>query len=101
MSDHVDTYGDGILDAVDDPYQTPEMEGVNCTMEIRSQRFGRTAYIPHHMTYQTVLNALTGLFGFLITDAHAGIAVAEVIDPGLTASMIRIGLISINPLYEI
>ena len=49
------------------------------------------------MTYQTVLNALMGLSGFLIRDNHAGVAVAEVIDPGLTASMIRIGLISINP----
>ena len=101
MSDHVDRYGDGTLYSVDDPYNTPLVEGVNCTMEIRSQRFGRTQYIAHRMTYQVVLNALRGLFGFLYTDDHAGSAVAEVIDPGLTGSMIRVGAISVTPILGV
>lgn len=98
MNDQLDIYGDRALLPADDPYNTPMIEDMNCTIRINSQRT-RTAFIPNHLTYQISLNALRGLFLFLYTDDHPASAVGEVIDPGLTGSMIRIGLISISP-YE-
>lgn len=88
--------GDRSLLPADDPYGTPFIEGVNCTISIYSQRT-RTQSIPYRLTYQISLNALEGLFTFLYTDNHAASAVSEIIDPGLTGSMRRIGLISISP----
>ena len=54
--------------------------------------------IPNHLTYAITLNALEGLFGFLYTEGHFVSAITEVIDPGLTGTMVRVGLISIRPL---
>lgn len=98
MSDQLHNYGDKPLLASDDPYFTPLVEGVNCELKIYSQRVPRTQVIPNHLTYQIALNALQGLFTFLYTENHAVSAVSEILDPGLTASMIRVGVISISPL---
>ena len=88
--------GDRSLLPADDPYGTPFDEGVNCAISVYSQRT-RTQSIPYRLTYQISLNALQGLFTFLYTNNHAASAVSEIIDPGLTGSMRRIGLISISP----
>lgn len=98
MNDQLGIYSDRDLLPADDPYNTPVVADMNCTIRISSQRT-RTDFIPNHLTYQITLNALRGLFLFLYTDDHTASAVSEVIDPGLTGSMIRIGLISISP-YE-
>lgn len=98
MDEQLDIYGDRALLDTDDPYNTPVVADMNCTIEIHSQRT-RTGLIPNHLTYQITLNALRGLFLFLYTDNHAASAVTEVFDPGLTGTMSRIGLISISP-YE-
>ena len=96
MVDRKHALGDRSLLPADDPYGTPFDEDVNCTLSVYSQRT-RTQSIPYHLTYQIALNALQGLFTFLYTNNHAASAVSEIIDPGLTGSMRRIGLISISP----
>ena len=98
MESQLYRYGDRSLLPADDPYITPVVEGVDCTMRISSQRVPQTGVIPNHLTYQITVNALEGLYDFLYRDNHAASAVTEVLDPGLTGSMIRVGLISINPM---
>lgn len=98
MSDQLQIYGDRSLLAGDDPYFTPEVEGVNCELKISSRRVPQTQAIPNRLTYQIALNALQGLLTFLYTENHAVSAVSEILDPGLTGSMRRIGVVSINPL---
>lgn len=98
MTDQLQIYGDDrSLLPDDDPYSTPVIEGVDCKMRIVSQRTPGTQSIPHHLTYRIVLNALQGLFQFLYTEDHAVSAVSEVLDPGLTGSMVRVGVVSIRP----
>ena len=98
ISDQLQIYGDRALLPGDDPYYTPEIEGVDCRLKIISQRNPQTRTVPNRLTYQITLNALQGLFKFLYTDNHAASVVSEILDPGLTGSMVRIGVISINPL---
>ena len=71
---------------------------MDCRLKIISQRNPQTRTVPNRLTYQITLNALQGLFTFLYTNHHAASVVSEVLDPGLTGSMVRIGVISINPL---
>ena len=97
MLSQVETHGNARLQAADDPYSTPVVEGMNCTMTINSQRVPGTAVIPNRLTYQVTLNALRGLMEFLFLERHSASAVTEVIDPGVTGSMVRIGLVSIYP----
>lgn len=101
MSDQMRISGDRSLRTADDPYQTPVVEDVNCTMSIYSLRVPDTQLIRYHLTYQITLNALQGLLKFLYTDNHAASAVSEVLDPGLTGNMKRIGLISISPMQPL
>ncbi|KAF6230881.1 hypothetical protein HO173_010997 [Letharia columbiana] len=96
MNAQIRIHGDISLLPADDPYATPVIEGVNCIMSVTSQRT-RTQSIPYRLTYEITLNALQGLNKFLYTDNHAASAVTEVLDPGLTGSMRRIGVISISP----
>ena len=98
MASHINVHGDGPLLPADDPYDTPVIEGENCTIEINSQREPGTQIIPNRLTYLITLNALSGLFFFLYTNNHAAAAVSEISDPSLTGSMIRIGLVGISPL---
>lgn len=95
MSEQMYMYGDRTLLPVDDPYNTPLVEGADCTMKTKSQREPETQLIPHRLTYQVTLSALQGMFEFLCTDSHAVSAVSEDLDPGLTGSMTRVGVISI------
>ena len=100
MSSQLQIYGDRSLLASDDPYFTPEIDGVDCELKMSSQRIPQTQAIPNHLTYQIALNALEGLLTFLYTDNHAFSAVSEIVDPSLTGSMRRIGVVSIKPLGE-
>lgn len=100
MTDQVLIYGDISLLSADDPYNTPVVEGANCKMDIYSQRTPGTQFIPNRLTYQITLNALQGLFQFLYTEYHAVSAVSEILDPGLTGSMIRVGVIRIEPILD-
>lgn len=74
------------------------VQGINCTLRISSNRAGQTGVITNHLTYRITLNALGGLYGFLYEGGRAASAVTEVLDPGLTGSMVGIGIISISPL---
>lgn len=98
MSSHLNAHGDGPLLPADDPYDTPVVEGENCTIKINSQRVPETQIIPNRLTYLIALNALHGLFFFLYTDNHAAATVSEISDPSLTGSMVRIGLVGISHL---
>ena len=98
MSDRLNHFGERALLAIDDPYISPVVPGRDCTLRISSNRAGQTGGIRNHLTYRLTLNALRGLFGFLYEDGHAASAVTEVLDPGLTGSMIGVGTISISPL---
>lgn len=98
MSDKINRFGNRALLAIDDPYITPVVEGMNCTLRISSQRVGQTQLIRNHLTYRVALNALRGLHGFLYEGGHAASAVTEVLDPGLTGSMEGIGVISVSHL---
>ncbi|CAF9907596.1 MAG: hypothetical protein ALECFALPRED_003545 [Alectoria fallacina] len=98
MHDQLQIYGDRALLPRDDPYYTPDVEGADCRLKINSQRNPQTRTVPNRLTYQITLNALQGLFTFLYTDNHAASAVTEVLDPGLTGDMVRIGVVSISPL---
>lgn len=97
MSNQMRVLGDRSLLPADDPYDTGFIEGVDCTLSVFSQRT-RSQSIPNRLTYQITLNALQGLFTFLYTDGHAASAVSEIIDPGLTGSLRRIGLLNITPM---
>ena len=96
MNSQLRIHGNIRLPSDEDPYNTPVVPGKNCQMKIESQRMPMTQRIPYHLTYGITSNALRGLFGFLYTDGHAGSAVTEVIDPGLTGTMEVIGLISLG-----
>lgn len=100
MNGQIRIHGDISLLPADDPYATPVVEDVNCIMSVTSQRT-RTQSIPYRLTYEITLNALQGLNKFLYTDNHAASAVTEVLDPGLTGSMRRIGVISISPVQAL
>ncbi len=94
-----DIYGaDRILQPADDPYDTPVVPDENCTMRINSRRTPGTEFVPNRLTYQVTLNALKGLYGFLYEGERGGSAVSEVADPGITGSMVSIGLVSISPM---
>lgn len=97
MTDQMGLYGDIPLQPADDPYNTPVVESVNCRMNIHSQRTAGTPVISYRLTYQITLNALHGLFQYLYTENHPVTAVTEVVDPGLTGTMMRVGVISIEP----
>ena len=96
MDNELKNYGNVPLQPADDPYIARVSADVDCTMKVESQRLPGKEFIPEHLTYQVTLNALRGLFGFLYSDGHAGHAVTEVIDPGLTGSMMTIGTITIS-----
>ena len=97
MTDQIHALGDRNLLSADDPYTSPVVENVNCTMSIYSLK-SRSQPQVHHLTYQITLNALEGLFQFLYTDGHYASAVTEVADPGLTGTFQGIGLLSISPI---
>ena len=101
MDHQMAIYGDGPLQPVDDPYSASVVAGMKCIVEIASLRRRPTQDIPNALTYQTTLNALRGMFGFMVTEDHAVSALVEVVDPGLTGSMIRIGLMSISRVIEL
>ena len=98
---HVDEqlhiHGDRKLVPLDDPYTTPVVQDVNCTLTLNSYRIPGSERIPIHLTYQISVNALQGTFDYLYTDHHPGSAVSQILDPGLTGTMDRIGLLSISP----
>ena len=96
MTDQIHALGDRTLLPVDDPYTSPVVENVNCTMSIYTLRT-RSQPNPHQLTYRITLNALEGLFQFLYADGHYASAVTEIADPGLTGTFQGIGLMSISP----
>lgn len=89
-------YGNVPLHPADDPYIARVLANKDCTIKVESQRMPGTEFVPEPLTYQVALNALRGLFWFLYLDDHAGHAVTEVIDPGLTGGMMTIGTITIS-----
>ena len=99
MTDQIHTLGDRTLLPTDDPYTSPVVKDVNCTMSIYTLTT-RARPTPYHLTYQITLNALEGLFQFLYADGHYASAVTEIADPGLTGTFQGVGLMSISPLQE-
>lgn len=97
MTDQIHALGDRNLLSADDPYTSPVVEDVNCTMSIYSLK-SRSQPSVHHLTYQITLNALEGLFQFLYTDGRYASAVTEIADPGLTGTFQGIGVMSISPI---
>lgn len=98
---HMDTgviiHGDRPLLPADDPYNTPVVQGKNCTVGIHSYRFPGTEVIVNRLTYEVTVNVLRGLLGFLYSENHAASAVTEVIDPSLTGTMVTVGFATIRP----
>lgn len=65
---------------------------------MNSQRTPGTQVIPQHLTYGVAVNALQGLFRFLYEEGNTYSAVIEVLDPGLTGSFVRVGVVSVRVL---
>lgn len=100
MKDQLKLFGNVPLHPADDPYIARVRADKECTMKVESERIPATEYIPEHLTYRLALNALRGLYWFLYTEGHAGHAVTEVYDPGLTGRMITIGTITISTIEQ-
>ena len=89
-------YGDSPLDP--DPYVTPRKPGENVTVEAESWTDVRTR-ISYKMTYQTVLDVLRGLFGFLYQEGRQGSIKANIIDDDIAPGPEICGTVAIRP-YE-
>lgn len=99
MAEALGVSGDGPLRPADDPYNTPDVAGRNCHVQVLSLRVpAGSERIPIHLTYQVVLNAIRGLMDF-INAGHPGNAVAEIYDLSLSEDA-KVGLLGLRPIHD-
>ena len=68
---HLQRYGDGLLDAIDDPLTSDPIPGMNCTFGIRSWRQHTPQARISFLTYSIVHTTLRGLLEYMLfPDAH-------------------------------
>lgn len=92
MTNRLNTHGDGpLLPPTFDPYVTPRVAGVNCT--VRAYSLDN----PYYLTFQVMVNALRWLYEFLYDGNRAGSVVLSVMDEGVQPGLGKLGVVSVMP----
>lgn len=92
MSNHISAHGDGpMLPPAFDPYETPRVPGINCTVTAKSSDPS------YHFTFQILENTFVKLHDFLYASHRFGSALVLVADRGVQPDFEWFGVVIVRP----